>query len=311
MAKVSIIGAGQVGATCAYTLLKNNVADIVLVDVVEGLARGKALDMMQAGAIEGYDRKVIGTTDYKEVGGSDVVVITAGLARQPGMTRTDLLSKNAGIVKSVVSSVVAEEPEAIIVVVTNPVDILAYVALKTSGLKPNRVIGMSGALDSARYKYFISQMLNVPLSSVDGMVIGIHGDDMIPVTSQTKVGDKPLLSLVSQEQLREIIEKTKHGGAEIVSYLKTGSAFYAPGAAAARMVDAILNDSDEIIPCSVYVQGRDVFDDFYIGLPVKLGRIGVREIVEIPLTEIEREALYQSAAGIKNTMNEMREIIGG
>jgi len=311
MAKVSIIGAGQVGATCAYTLLKNNVADIVLVDVVEGLARGKALDMMQAGAIEGYDRKVIGTTDYKEVGGSDVVVITAGLARQPGMTRTDLLSKNAGIVKSVVSSVVAEEPEAIIVVVTNPVDILAYVALKTSGLKPNRVIGMSGALDSARYKYFISQMLNVPLSSVDGMVIGIHGDDMIPVTSQTKVGDKPLLSLVSQEQLREIIEKTKHGGAEIVSYLKTGSAFYAPGAAAARMVDAILNDSDEIIPCSVYVQGRDVFDDFYIGLPVRLGRIGVREIVEIPLTEIEREALYQSAAGIKNTMNEMREIIGG
>ncbi|MEW5705348.1 MAG: malate dehydrogenase [Actinomycetota bacterium] len=311
MAKVSIIGAGQVGATCAYTLLKNNVADIVLVDVVEGLARGKALDMMQAGAIEGYDRKVIGTTDYKEVGGSDVVVITAGLARQPGMTRTDLLSKNAGIVKSVVSSVVAEEPEAIIVVVTNPVDILAYVALKTSGLKPNRVIGMSGALDSARYKYFISQMLNVPLSSVDGMVIGIHGDDMIPVTSQTKVGDKPLLSLVSQEQLREIIEKTKHGGAEIVSYLKTGSAFYAPGAAAARMVDAILNDSDEIIPCSVYVQGGDVFDDFYIGLPVKLGRIGVREIVEIPLTEIEREALYQSAAGIKNTMNEMREIIGG
>ena len=311
MAKVSIVGAGHVGATCAYTLLKNNVADVTLVDIVEGLAKGKALDMAQAGAIEGYDRKVVGTTDYAEVAGSDVVVVTAGLARQPGMSRTDLLGKNAGIIKSVVLSVIAHAPEAILIIVTNPVDILAYLALKVSNSTPDRVLGMSGVLDSARYRYFVSQALNTPMSSVDGMVIGAHGDLMLPVVSQTRVEGKPLADLLSQEKIEEIVEKTKHGGAEIVSYLKTGSAFYAPGASSARMVDAILNNKGEVLPCSVYAQGQYGVEGCYVGLPAKLGRHGVEEIAKVPLTDAELEALRESAVSIKGTLDEVKEFIGG
>lgn len=311
MSKVTIVGAGQVGATCAYTLLKNNVSDIVLIDIVDGLAKGKALDMMQAGAIEGYDRKIVGTTSYGDAEGSDIVVITAGLARQPGMSRTDLLGKNAGILRSVITGVVAAAPEAIILVVTNPVDILAYLALKHSSFAPNKVFGMSGVLDSARYKYFISQALGVMMSSVEGMVIGAHGDNMLPVVSMTAVDGRPLTELLSQDKINEIMDKTRHGGAEIVSYLKTGSAFYAPGAASARMVDAVLNNKNEIIPASVYARGEYGLDGFYVGLPAKLGRNGVEEIIEIPLTDAEREDLHQSAASVKNTLAEVRDIIGG
>lgn len=311
MSKVTIVGAGQVGATCAYTLLKNNVSDIVLIDIVDGLAKGKALDMMQAGAIEGYDRKITGSTDYGDAEGSDIVVITAGLARQPGMSRTDLLGKNAGILKSVITGIVAAAPEVIILVVTNPVDILAYLALKHSGFAPNKVFGMSGVLDSARYKYFISQALGVTMSSIEGMVIGAHGDNMLPVVSMTTVDGRPLTELLSQDKINEIMDKTRHGGAEIVSYLKTGSAFYAPGAASAHMVDAVLNDKDEIIPCSVYVGGEYGLDGFYVGLPAKLGRNGVEKIMEIELTDAERESLHQSATSVKNTLAEVRDIIGG
>ncbi len=315
MAKVSVIGAGNVGATCAYTLLKNNVADIALIDVVDGLAKGKALDMMQAGAIEGYDKTITGSTDYGTAAGSDIVVITAGLARQPGMSRTDLLGKNAAIMKSVISNVVGAAPEALILVVSNPVDILTYLAWKISGYAPNRVFGMSGTLDSARYKYFISQALNVPMSSIEGMVIGAHGDSMMPVVSLTRVNGKPLTELLSDEKIREVIDKTKHGGAEIVSYLKTGSAFYAPGASSAHMVDVIVNSKgdkkDEVVPCSVYAQGQYGIDGYYVGLPARLGANGVEEIVDIPLTDEERNELLESAASAKSSLDDVQDIIGG
>jgi len=307
MAKITIIGAGQVGATCAYTLLKNDVADVVLIDVVDGLAKGKALDMMQAGAVEGYERKITGTTKYAEAADSDIVIITAGLARQPGMSRSDLLGKNAAIIKSVLSNVIPEAPEAFILVVTNPVDVLAHFALNFTNYKPNRVLGMSGVLDSARYKYFVAQELGVPMSGVDGMVIGAHGDTMLPVASQTTVDGRPLTELLSDEKIHDIIEKTRHGGAEIVSYLKTGSAFYAPGASSARMADAILNDKKEVMPCSVYAQGEYGIEGIYIGLPTKLGKDGVEGTVEIPLTAVETEALHQSAASARNLLAELKE----
>lgn len=308
MARISVIGAGNVGATCAYTLLKNNVADVVLVDVVEGLARGKAIDMMQAGAIEGYDRYVIGTSDYSDIVDSEVVVITAGLARQPGMSRNDLLGKNAQILKSIVSNVVEKAPEAVLLVVTNPVDILAYLTLKISGYEPHRIVGMSGVLDSARYRYFISQELDTPMSSVEGMVIGAHGDSMLPVISQTKINGWPLLDMMDHEKAHEIIERTKNGGAEIVSYLKTGSAFYAPGAASAKMADAIVNNKDEIMPCCVYAQGQYGIEDIFIGLPARLGRDGVQEIVEIELSDVEQENLHQSAASVRNALADFEKI---
>ncbi|MBI4733979.1 MAG: malate dehydrogenase, partial [Rubrobacteridae bacterium] len=276
MAKVSIIGAGSVGATCAYTLLKNRVSDIVLVDLVDVLAKGKALDIMQSGAIEGFENKVVGTTDYAEVEGSDIVVVTAGLARQPGMSRTDLLDKNMGIVKSVVESAVSVAPDALLLIVTNPLDVMAYHALKVSGLEPHRVFGMGGALDTARYRYFVAQELDVPMSSVDGVVIGAHGDTMLPVISQTKVNGWPLSGMISDEKANEIIRKTRNGGAEIVSYLKTGSAFYAPGASAAMMVDVIINNKNQEMPSSVYVQGEYGVSDVYLSLPSRISIHGVQ-----------------------------------
>jgi malate dehydrogenase len=302
MAKVSIVGAGNVGATCAYTLLKNKVSDIVLVDVVDGLAKGKAIDMMQAGAIEGFENKVTGTTDYADVEDSDIVVITAGLARQPGMSRTDLLDKNMGIVKSVVQNVVNVEPNALLLIVTNPLDVMAYHALKVSGLEPHRVFGMGGALDTARYRYFVAQELDVPMSSVDGVVIGAHGDTMMPVISQTKVNGWPLSGMISDEKAHEIIQKTRNGGAEIVSYLKTGSAFYAPGASAAMMVDVIINNKNQEIPSSVYVQGEYGVSDVYLSLPARITINGVQEIIELPLSDVEMEELHQSVAAVKQSL---------
>lgn len=307
MAKITVIGAGQVGATCAYTLLKNDVADIALIDVVEGLAKGKALDMAQAGAIEGYERSIVGTTDYEAAGDSDVIVITAGMARQPGMSRSDLLGKNAGILKSVISNVVPEAPDALIVVVTNPADAMTQLVWKLTQYTANRVVGMSGVLDSARYKYFIARELGVPMSSIDGMVIGAHGDTMLPVASRTTVDGRPLADLVSHEKIHDIIEKTRHGGAEIVSYLKTGSAFYAPGAAAARMAAAIVNDTKEIMPCSVLAQGEYGVDGIFIGLPAQLGKGGVEEVTEMPLTDAELEEFHQSAAAAKSLLAELPE----
>jgi len=308
MAKISIVGAGNVGATCAYTLLKNDVADIVLIDVVEGLAKGKALDMAQAGAIEGYDRKVTGTTSYEQAEGSDMVVITAGLARQPGMSRSDLLGKNANILKSVLAGVLAEAPEAFVLVVTNPADAMTYMAHQITRYEPNRVLGMSGVLDSARYKYFVAQQLEVPISSVDGMVIGAHGDSMLPVVSQTTVDGRPLPELISDEVAHDIIEKTRNGGAEIVSYLKTGSAFYAPGAASARMAEAIIKDTKEVLPCSVYAQGEYGVEGLYIGLPARLGKNGVEEVMEIPLTDAETEMFHQSVAAAKTLLADLPDI---
>jgi malate dehydrogenase len=307
VSKVSIVGAGNVGATCAYTLLKNKVSDIVLVDIVDGLAKGKALDMMQAGAIEGFENKIIGTTDYIEVEGSDIVVVTAGLARRPGMSRTDLLDKNMGIVKSVIQNVVAAAPDALLLIVTNPLDVMAYHALKVSGLEPHRVFGMGGALDTARYRYFVAQELDVPMSSVDGIVIGAHGDTMIPVISQTKVNGWPLSGMISDEKAHEIVQKTRDGGAEIVSYLKAGSAFYAPGASAAIMVDVIINNKDQEIPSSVYVQGEYGISDIYLSLPARITINGVQEIIELPLSDIEMEELHQSVEAVRASLDVLNQ----
>lgn len=307
MAKVSIVGAGHVGATCAYTLAKNDVADVVLVDIVDGLAKGKSLDMMQAGAIEGYDRTITGTADYAEVEGSDIAIVTAGLARQPGMSRNDLLCKNADILKVVLSNITLVAPEALIIIVTNPADAMTQLAHRATGHDSRRVLGMSGVLDSARYKFFISQELGAPMSTIEGMVIGAHGDTMLPVVSQTTVGGTPLAELLSRDKIDEIIHKTKFGGAEIVSYLKTGSAYYAPGAAAARMAQAILNDTKEVLPCSVLAQGEYGIEGLYIGLPARLGRAGVEGTVEIPLSDVETRAMRDSVEGAKALLAELPE----
>ncbi|MCL6472304.1 MAG: malate dehydrogenase [Firmicutes bacterium] len=309
MPKISIIGAGNVGATCAYTLLKNNVADIALIDIVEGLAKGKSLDMMQAGAIEGYYREIIGGTEYSLAEGSDIVIITAGLARQPGMSRSDLLGKNAEILRSVLTNVMQVAPNAIILVVTNPADAMTQLAHIVTGYDPSRVLGMSGVLDSARFKYFISRELEAPMANIEGMVIGAHGDSMVPVVSQARVEGTPLADLLSREKIDEIINKTKFGGAEIVSYLKTGSAFYAPGAAAAYMATAIVDDTGEVMPCSVMAQGQYGVKGIYIGLPVRLGQGGVEEIIEIPLLDNEIKAFNDSVAAAKSLLAELSELI--
>ncbi|MBS3909102.1 MAG: malate dehydrogenase [Actinobacteria bacterium] len=307
MAKVSIVGAGHVGATCAYTLVKNDVADVVLVDIVDGLAKGKSLDMMEAGAIEGYDRSITGTADYAQIEGSDIAIVTAGLARQPGMSRSDLLCKNADILKVVLSNITLVAPEALIIIVTNPADAMTQLAHKATGHDSRRVLGMSGVLDSARYKFFISQALGAPMSSIEGMVIGAHGDTMLPVVSQTTVDGRPLVELLPQDKIDEIIDRTKFGGAEIVSYLKTGSAYYAPGAAAAKMAQAIINDTKEVLPCSVLARGEYGIEGLYIGLPVRLGKDGAEGTVEIPLSDAETEAMRDSVKGAKTLLAELPE----
>ncbi|NQT30611.1 MAG: malate dehydrogenase [Candidatus Saganbacteria bacterium] len=297
--KVAIIGAGNVGAEVARRLAEKELADVVLVDIIEGIPQGKALDMLQAGPVVGYNSQIHGTNDFSEIQDSQIVVVTAGLARKPGMSRDDLLKKNAQITKSVIENIKKFAPESIILMVTNPLDTMTYVAWKASGFPEKRVLGMAPLLDLARMATFIALELKVPVTSVSAMVLGTHGDLMIPVVSQTAVSGKPITELLSKEKIDQIVERTRGGGAEIVSYLKTGSAYYAPSACAAYMVESMLKDKQEIIVASVFADGEYGLKDLYIGLPAKIGKNGVEGIVEIALTDKEKVALEQSATAIK------------
>ena len=297
--KITVIGAGNVGAQCAYRLAQRAVGDVVLFDIVEGLPQGKALDMSQAGAVDEYSVSLTGTNDYKDTQGSALVVVTAGLARKPGMSRDDLIIKNAGIVRSVVENIVKYSPNCILLMVTNPLDVMTYHALKVSGFPKNRVMGMAPLLDAARMCYFISKATNVPITKVYAEVMGSHGDLMVPVPRLSTANGKPITELLSEEQIAHIIQKTKDGGAEIVALLKTGSAYYAPGSAAARMAEAIIKDKKEVIVTCCYLEGEYGINDMCMGVPAKLGKNGIEEIIKIELNKEEKEQLQHAAGAVK------------
>jgi malate dehydrogenase len=299
--KVSVVGAGNVGATLAQRLAELDLVDVALVDVVEGLAQGKALDLLEAGPVVGYDSQVIGGTDYGITAGSKVVVITSGLARKPGMSRDDLVSANAKIVGEVTTAVMERSPEAILIMVTNPLDVMTELALRVSGLPRTRVIGMAGILDTARFRSFLAAELKVSVRSVEAYVLGGHGDSMVPLRGGTTVAGIPVGRLVAPERLEAIVQRTRDGGAEIVSYLKTGSAFYAPSAAATQMVEAILLDRGQILPCAIRLEGEYGLRGVVVGVPIKLGADGVGEVIEVELTPSERAELERSAEAVRET----------
>jgi malate dehydrogenase len=297
--KVTVVGAGNVGGTAAQRLAERGYADVVLVDIVEGLPQGKALDILESGPIVGYDSNVLGTNSYEETAGSDVVVITSGSPRKPGMSRDDLLKINQEIVASVTEQVAQHSPEAILVVVANPLDAMCHVAMETSDFPRERVVGMAGILDTARYRTFIAQELEVSVRDVFALVLGGHGDTMVPLPSMATVGGVPITELLSQDRVEAIVERTRNGGAEIVQLLQSGSAYYAPSAASAEMVDAILLDQKRILPCATYLQGEYGIEDLFVGVPVKLGASGVEEVIELDLQEDELEDLKSSAGAVK------------
>lgn len=304
--KITVVGAGNVGATTAQRLAERGYADIVLVDIVEGLPQGKALDMRQAGPIAGYDSAVIGANGYEETAGSEIVVITSGVPRKPGMSRDDLVHTNMNIVKAVTEQVVRYSPDCIIVTVTNPLDAMTQLTLKTSGFPKSRVVGMAGVLDTARFRTFLAMDLGVSVGDVSAYVLGGHGDTMVPLTRLTTVGGIPIAQLLSTDRIEAIVQRTRKGGEEIVSYLKTGSAFYAPSAAVAQMVDAIVFDKKQILPCSVYLEGEYGISGVFVGVPVKLGSRGVEEVIQIELAPEERAALHRSADAVRELVQLMK-----
>ena len=309
MNKVVIIGAGNVGATAAHCILDRKLADVVLIDIVEGLPQGKALDMMQACSPNANSCRIVGTNDYSLTKDADIVVITAGIARKPGMSRDDLLKTNARIVQSSIKEAFKQSPNAIFIVVTNPLDVMTQLVLETTKINPAKVIGMAGVLDSARFETFIAMELNVSVTDVRALVLGGHGDLMVPVTSLASVSGIPLTNLISQEKLQELIKRTQDGGAEIVGLLKTGSAYYAPGASVAFMVSSILKNENRMMTASVYSQGQYGLKDLYIGLPCVLDKTGVKKIVELNLSKAELEALNKSAQAIKENIAKMNELL--
>jgi len=297
--KITIIGAGNVGATTAQRLAEKGLSEIVLLDVVEGMPQGKALDLMQAGPIYGSNCKVVGTNTYEETENSDVVIVTSGLPRKPGMSRDGLIKVNSGIVKSVVEQAIQKSPDAILVVVSNPLDVMAYVAYKVSKFSRERVIGMAGVLDSSRMRTFIAMELNVSIENVHAFVLGGHGDTMVPMIRHATVAGIPVTELLSKDKLDAIIKRTREGGAEIVSLLKNGSAFYAPSASVVEMVDAIVKDKKKILPCTVLCKGEYGVNDTFLGVPVKLGKKGMEQIIEIKLNKEESDALGKSADTVR------------
>ncbi len=304
--KITVVGAGNVGASVAQYAVEKELGDVVLVDVVDGIPQGKALDLLQAGPIHRYDSMVSGSNGYDETANSDVVVITAGLARKPGMTRDDLLFKNAEIVGSVVEQVVARSKHAILVLVTNPLDAMVQLAWKKSGFPHKRVIGMAGVLDSARFRTFIARELDVSVENVTAFVLGGHGDTMVPLPRYSTVAGIPITDLLPKEKIDALVTRTANGGAEIVNYLKTGSAYYAPAASAVEMVEAILKDKKKILPCAAYLEGQYRTKGVYVGVPVKLGRNGVEEIIEITLTPDEQAAFDKSAAAVRELVEKLK-----
>ena len=301
--KITVVGAGNVGATAAHWLVAKELGDVVLVDIVEGMPQGKALDLAQAGPVEGYDSRLIGTNGYKETANSDIVVITSGIARKPGMSRDDLLNTNAGIVASVTEEVVKHSPNCIIIVVSNPLDAMTQVAFKKAGFPKNRVLGMAGVLDSARMRTFIAQEMNVSVEDVTAFVLGGHGDTMVPLPRYSTVAGIPITELLSKERVDAIVHRTANGGAEIVSLLKTGSAYYAPSAAAVEMVECIIKDKKRILPCAVLLEGEYGINNLFVGVPCKIGANGVEEIIQINLTTEERAALHKSAGAVQELID--------
>jgi malate dehydrogenase len=304
--KITVIGAGNVGASCATRLADKELGDVVIVDILEGVPTGKGLDIRQSCPVEGSDVKVVGTNDYQETANSDIVVVTAGFARKPGMSRDDLLWANYEIVASTVRQAVQYSPNAILIVVTNPLDAMCHVAWKVSGFPKNRVVGMAGILDTARFRAFLAEALDVSVESVVAFVLGGHGDTMVPLVRYTSVAGIPVTDLLDEATLNQIVERTRFGGGEIVKYLKTGSAYYAPSAATVEMVESILKDKKKVLPCSVLLEGEYGINGLFVGVPVKLGASGVEKIYEIKLTEEESAALRKSAAAVEELVNVMK-----
>ncbi len=304
--KITVVGAGNVGATVAQLAVEKELGDVVLVDVIEGVPQGKALDLAQTGPVHGYDSRLTGSNGYAETADSDVVVITAGLARKPGMTRDDLLFKNAEIVGGVVDQVVARSRNAILILVTNPLDAMVQLAWKRSGFAPERVIGMAGILDSARFRTFIAQELGVPVENVTAFVLGGHGDTMVPLPRYSTVAGIPITELLPKERIDALVARTASGGAEIVNLLKSGSAYYAPGASTVEMVEAILRDKKKILPCAAYLNGQYGVTGLYVGVPVKLGRAGAEQVIEITLTPDEQAAFDRSAAAVRELVDKLK-----
>ena len=301
--KVTVVGAGNVGANCALRIAGKELADVVLVDVVEGVPQGKALDLLQSGPVEGYDVSITGANDYEPTANSDVVVITAGFPRKPGMSRDDLLIANYEVVKSATEQVIKNSPNAILVLVTNPLDAMCWTALKVSKFPKNRVVGMAGVLDTARFRTFIANELDVSMDNVSAMVLGGHGDTMVPIVRLSSVAGIPLTELLDQATLDRLVDRARNGGAEIVKYLKTGSAYYAPSAAAVEMVESILKDKKKVLPCAAYLDGEYGIKDLYVGVPVKLGAKGVEKVYEIKLNPDEKAALDKSAGAVKELID--------
>jgi malate dehydrogenase len=305
--KITVVGAGNVGATAAQRLAEKHLArTVVMVDVVEGVPQGKALDQWQSGPVEGFDARVIGANGYEEAAGSELFVVTAGIARKPGMSRDDLVRTNAGIVRSVSQEIARVAPDATIIVVSNPLDVMCYVAMKASGFPRERVIGMAGVLDTARYRMFLAEAIGVSVEDIQAMVLGGHGDTMVPLVSYTTVSGIPVTQLLAQDKLDAIVKRTRSGGAEIVAHLKTGSAYYAPSAAAVQMVESIVLDKKRILPCAAWLTGEYGLNDVYCGVPCKLGRNGLEQIIEVTLTDGERKDLHASAEAVR----EIQAVVG-
>jgi len=304
--KITVVGAGNVGATVAQYTVEKELGDVVLVDVIEGVPQGKALDLAQAGPVHGYDSALTGSNGYDDTANSDIVVITAGMARKPGMTRDDLLFKNAEIVGSVVEQVARRSKNAILILVTNPLDAMVQLAWKRSGFPPERVIGMAGVLDSSRFRTFIARELNVSVENVTAFVLGGHGDSMVPLPRYSTVAGIPITELLPRDRIEALVTRTANGGAEIVNFLKSGSAYYAPGASAVEMVEAILKDKKKILPCAAYLKGEYGVQGLYVGVPVKLGRSGVEQIIEITLTPDEQAAFNKSADAVRELVDKLK-----
>ncbi len=306
--KVTVVGAGNVGATAAQRLAEKELCDVVLIDIVEGVPQGKALDLTEAAPIEKHDAHLIGSNTYDESKDSDIVIITAGIPRKPGMSRDDLISTNAGIMKNVTTQVAKRSPNAVLIIVSNPLDAMCHVAYEASGFTKNRVIGMAGVLDSARFRAFIAMELNVSVENTHAFVLGGHGDTMVPLPRYSTVAGIPITELIPKDRIDAIVDRTANGGAEIVKLLKTGSAYYAPASAAVEMAESILKDKKKILPCAVYLEGEYGIQDLFIGVPVKLGAGGVEDIIEITLTEEEKAALMKSADAVQGLKDDLKKL---
>ena len=305
--KITVVGAGNVGATTAQRVAEKELArTVVMVDVVEGIPQGKGLDQWQSAPIEGFDSRLIGTNGYEETGDSDLVIITAGIARKPGMSRDDLLNTNAGIVKQVSEQIKRTSPNAILIIVSNPLDVMCYVAKEVSGFPRQRVLGMAGVLDTARYRGFLAEALDVSVRDIQAMVLGGHGDTMVPLISYTSVSGIPVTQLMAKDKLDAIVDRTRNGGAEIVKHLKTGSAYYAPSAGAVQMAEAIVNDQRRILPCAAWLEGEYGMNGLFLGVPCKLGRNGLERVIEVELTAGERAALEKSAEAVREPMRSVK-----